>query len=97
MIRKRRDTTFEIGQLERRTEAKRQDLIHLNAVIRLFAPNIDPSSTSVRRHNLRRLAYFAHGEITRRCLDMARNGQVAKLGSGRGVRWSLSPQAADLV
>jgi hypothetical protein len=39
LVRKRRDVAFEISELERATAAKRQDLIHIDAVIRLFAPS----------------------------------------------------------
>lgn len=134
LVRKRRDVAFEVAELERATEAKRQDLIHIDAVIRLFAPELDLENVPERKRRPRRLAYFGHGEISRRCFDMlrggatlaasdiarqamtdkelnweterqmrieftrritmqlnamARKGEVAKLGSGRGVRWQL--------
>jgi len=134
LSRKRADIAFEIGELERDAEAKRQELIHIDAVIRMFAPDLNPEDGPVRVRRPRRLDYFAHGEITRRCLDMlrggdtllasdiareamtdkglsfdserhlriefvrritmqlnslARKGEVAKIGSGRGVRWRL--------
>jgi hypothetical protein len=134
LLRKRRDVAFEVAELERATEAKRQDLIHIDAVIRLFAPELDLANTPERKRKPRRLAYFGHGEISRRCLDMLRGGatlaasdiarqamtdkelnwetersmrieftrritsqlnamarksEIAKIGSGRGVRWQL--------
>jgi hypothetical protein len=76
LVRKRRDIAFEVADLERATEAKRQELIHIDAVIRLFAPELEPENIPERHRKPRRLAYFAHGEISRRCFDMLRSGQT---------------------
>jgi hypothetical protein len=74
LLRKRRDLSFQIEEIERQAEAARADLIHLDAVIRLFAPDIAPDALPERERHVRRLSYFAHGEITRRALDALRVG-----------------------
>ncbi len=74
LLRKRRDIAFHITELERQAEAVRADLIHLDAVIRIFAPDLPPDVLPERQRHPRRLDYFAHGEITRRVLDMLRPG-----------------------
>lgn len=74
LLRKRRDIAFHITELERQVEAVRADLVHIDAVIRLFAPDIPPDALPKRERHPRRLDYFSHGEITRRVYDMLREG-----------------------
>ena len=74
LIQKRRDTAFQITQMERDIETVRADLVHLDAVIRLFAPDVSPEDIPTPTRKPRQLAYFSHGEITRRVLDMLRVG-----------------------
>jgi hypothetical protein len=76
LSRKRRDIAFEIGELEREAEVKRQELIHLDAVLRMFAPDTDPEAVPARLRRPRRRDYFAHGEMSRRCFDMLRDGSA---------------------
>jgi hypothetical protein len=52
----------------------RRNLIHLDAVIGMFAPDIAPDALPERERHVRRLNYFAHGEITRRALYAPRVG-----------------------
>lgn len=77
LVRLRADTAFRVGELEKQTEAARADLIHIDAVIRMLAPQLDPDDIPERQRRPRRLEYFAHGEITRRILDALRPGGVA--------------------
>lgn len=74
LLRKRRDVAFHITELERQVEAVRADLVHLDSVIRMFAPELAPDVLPKRERHPRRLDYFAHGEITRRVYDMLRGG-----------------------
>lgn len=74
LLRKGRDVAFHITELEQQAEAARADLIHLDAVIRLFAPEVEPDALPARQRHPRRLDYFAHCEITRRVLDMLQIG-----------------------
>jgi len=78
LIKKRRETAFRITEMERETETVRANLVHLDAVIRLFAPNVSPEQIPPQTRRPRQLAYFAHGEITRRALDMLRAGGTVK-------------------
>jgi hypothetical protein len=74
LVRKRRDIAFKIAEMERDTEAVRATPVHIDAVIRLFAPDLPPDVLPERQRRPRQLDYFAHGEITRRVLDMLRAG-----------------------
>ena len=74
LIKKRRETAFHVTELERETETVRSDLVHIDAVIRLFAPDVSLEDIPPQTRKPRQLAYFAHGEITRRALDMLRKG-----------------------
>jgi predicted transcriptional regulator len=74
LLRKRRDIAFHVTEIERQAEAVRADLVHIDAVIRMFAPDIAPDALPKRERHPRRLDYFAHGEITRRIYDMMRGG-----------------------
>jgi hypothetical protein len=74
LLRKRRDLSFQIAEIEKQAETARADLIHVDAVIRMFAPDIAPDALPERQRHVRRLNYFAHGEISRRALNMLRAG-----------------------
>ena len=76
LLRKRRDVAFHITELESEVETTRADLAHLDAVIRMFAPDIPPNLLPKRLHRPRQLHCFAHGEITRRVYDMLRGGNT---------------------
>jgi hypothetical protein len=73
LVRLRADTAFRITELEKQTEAVRADLIHIDAVIRMLAPKLEPGELPERQRRPRRLEYFAHGEISRRILDALRD------------------------
>jgi hypothetical protein len=77
LLRKRRDLSFQIAAIEKQAEAARAVLIHLDVVIRMFAPDLAPDALPERERHVRRLNYFSHGEITRRALDMLRVGGTA--------------------
>lgn len=72
LVRLRKDTAFRVTELERQTEAVRADLVHIDAVIRMLAPHLQPDELPERQRRPRRLEYFAHGEISRRILDTLR-------------------------
>lgn len=72
LVRLRADTAFRVSELEKQTEAARADLVHIDAVIRMLAPQLNPDELPERQRRPRRLEYFAHGEITRRVLDTLR-------------------------
>lgn len=72
LVRLRADTAFRVADLEKQTEAARANLVHIDAVIRMLAPQLNPDELPERQRRPRRLEYFAHGEITRRVLDTLR-------------------------
>jgi len=60
---------------ERQAEARRAALVHIDAVIRLFAPYIAPDLPE-RQRRPQRFDYFKRGEIIRRCLNPIRAGST---------------------
>jgi hypothetical protein len=132
---KRAEVALQLSELERRQDQLRAELVHIDAVSRLFRPDLDPEAIPARKRRHTRSDYFAHGEISRRAyaavrddktlaaveiaaeamrdkgLDpesdratridfvrritlqlnaMYREGNIAEVGNGRGVRWKLA-------
>jgi hypothetical protein len=84
---KRAEVSGYIHDPERKVKRMRANLAHIDATIRVFAPDINPNSIPPKRR-YRRSRYFAKGELFRRCLDLLRgaNGvpitaaEIAKTG-----------------
>jgi hypothetical protein len=55
----------------------RAELIHIDAVLRLFDPETDPEGLPISKAFPRRMAYFAKGEVSRRVYDALREGTTA--------------------
>ena len=58
----------------------RAELIHIDAVLRLFDPETDPEGLPISKAFPRRMAYFAKGEVSRRVYDALRDGTTAAAG-----------------
>jgi hypothetical protein len=68
---KRSEVAGLIADLERKTAQQRADLVHVDAVLRLYAPELEPDcipSRAVRRRN----GWFQPGELVRMVLDILR-------------------------
>jgi hypothetical protein len=67
LMRKRADLLFEIVQSEKHTERLRLELVHLDAVLRMFLPEASETDMPMRQRRWRRSSpYFARGELTQR-------------------------------
>ena len=71
LTRKRAELAGDIRDLERKIEHRRTSLANLDATIRLFDPDSDPSAIGAKRRN-RRTMYFARNEFSRLTLDAIR-------------------------
>ncbi|CAO3431955.1 hypothetical protein [Azospirillum doebereinerae] len=69
---KRAEISGAILELEKRMAQHRADLVHLDAILRLFAPELEPESIAPKKPLAARSHYFATGELARRCLDALR-------------------------
>ncbi|CAO3439926.1 hypothetical protein [Azospirillum doebereinerae] len=69
---KRAEISGAILELEKRMAQHRADLVHLDATLRLFAPELEPEGIAPRKPPAARSHYFATGELARRCLDTLR-------------------------
>ena len=68
---KRAELSGSIADLEKRIGQRRADLLHVDAVLRLFAPEFEPATIlprTVRRPN----SWFKPGELARLVLDVLR-------------------------
>jgi hypothetical protein len=70
---KRSQLAGDIEYHEREIDRLRADLMHLDAVLRLFDPDTNPDDIMPRGQLPRRSHYFAKGEQTRRVFDAIRN------------------------
>src|SRR4029079_19733614 len=79
---KRAELSGNIADLEKRIGQHRADLLHVDGVLRLFAPEFDPATIlpqAVRRPN----SWFKPGELARLVLDVLRTAPAAL--SGRAI------------
>jgi hypothetical protein len=72
LVAKRADILFEVGELEKRIEQLRTELVHLDAVLRMFRPDFKAEGLPVRHRRPTKSPYFAHGELTKRIYDAMR-------------------------
>ena len=72
LIAKRADILFEISQAERQVELLRAELVHVDAVLRMFRPGVELETLPIRFRRPTKSPYFGHGEITQRVYDAIR-------------------------
>jgi hypothetical protein len=72
LVGKRADILFEIGEAEKRIDTLRAELVHLDAVLRMFRPDFKAEGLPVRHRRPTKSPYFAHGELTKRIFDALR-------------------------
>lgn len=71
---KRAEISGLILELEKELRQRRADLTHLDATLKVFAPDLSPQSIKPRRPSGRN-RWFRHGERTRLVLDLLRLAQ----------------------
>jgi aldehyde dehydrogenase family protein len=80
LVAKRADILFEIGELEKKIDQLRTELVHLDAVLRMFRPNFKAEGLPVCHRRPTKSPYFAHGELTKRIYDAMRvSGDIASV------------------
>lgn len=72
LVRKRADLLFEISQHEQAIERLQTELVHLDAVLRMFRPDFKAENLPVRHRRPTKSPYFRHGELTQRIFDALR-------------------------
>jgi len=73
---KRADVLFLIGQAEREAERLRTDLVHLDAVLRMYRPDFATDELPTRKSRPTKCPYFKHGELTQRIYDALRTAET---------------------
>src|SRR5271163_4832330 len=77
LVKKRADLLFEISKREREIERLQTELVHVDAVLRMFRPNFKAAKLPVRHRRPTKSPYFRHGELTQRIFDALReNGEI---------------------
>ena len=74
LVAKRAEMAGSIAQVERQLGQLRADLVHLDATLRLFAPDLEPMTIPAKRTRRSDL-WFAQGELSRRALDAVRRAR----------------------
>src|SRR3981189_1699562 len=59
----------------------RADLIHLDSVLRLFDPELNPEDIAAQKRFPRRTEYFARGEMSQRVFDALRSVSANELAA----------------
>ncbi len=72
LIRKRSVLAGEIEECERQIDQLRADLLHIDAAIRIFAPDYRPNEIRPKRARRQKGEGFAQGELMRLCLESVR-------------------------
>jgi hypothetical protein len=72
LIEKRANILFDIAQAEKRIDALRAQLVHVDNVLRMFRPDVELETLPTRFRRPTRSPYFGHGEITQRVYDTIR-------------------------
>jgi hypothetical protein len=72
LVAKRAEILFEIGETEKRIAQLQTELVHLDAVLRMFRPEFKAEGLPVRHRRPTKSPYFAHGELTKRIYDALR-------------------------
>lgn len=72
---KRAEVSGLIADLERRIAQQRADLVHVDAVLQLYSPNLEPASIAVKGVR-RKNGWFKRGELSRLVLDVLRVAPV---------------------
>jgi hypothetical protein len=80
---KRAELSGQILELEKDLRQRRVDLIHLDATLKLFAPDLSPRTIKPRRPG-GRSAWFHRGECARAVLEMLRLANLPKAGAAKG-------------
>jgi hypothetical protein len=80
LIRKRAEIAGQLRDLEHQTDQLRAEMIHVDSVLRLFAPDIETEKIPAKPRSPQRSEYFARGELTRICLNALRD--AAERGDG---------------
>ncbi len=69
---KRAEISGGILKLEKELGQRRADLMHLDATLRLFAPDLAPQSIRHKKSQGRKSSWFRHGERSRLVLSVLR-------------------------
>jgi hypothetical protein len=94
---KRAQIAGQIALLEADVQRLRASLIHLDSVLRLFDPELNPNDIAAQKHLPRRTEYFARGEMSQRVFHALRDNEsvsanelasvaLAEKGFGKGDR-----------
>jgi hypothetical protein len=78
LVRKRAEILFELGRHEREIERLQTELVHLDAVLRLFRPDFKAEGLPVRHRRPTKSPYFRHGELSQRIYnELRKRGEIA--------------------
>jgi hypothetical protein len=92
---KRAEVSGYIRELENKLKRQRANLVHIDATIRVFAPDLKPESIRPKRL-YRRTGYFARNELYRRCLNALREANAAPLAASVIVKGAMADKGLNM-
>src|ERR1700690_1110322 len=91
---KRAEISGYIHDLEKKVKRMRANLAHIDATIRVFAPDLNPDSIPPKRR-YRRSRSFAKGELFRRCLDALRAANGLPIAAGEIAQAAMADKSMN--
>jgi hypothetical protein len=95
LIEKRRELAGIVTDLEKKIAAHRNSLSHVDATLRLFAPDMKVSDIKGKTLRACRSDFFRHGEITARCQDAIRDSGGEPVSAEQIAVKALRDKALD--
>lgn len=86
LVAQRAEILFEIEKAEKRIAQLQTELVHLDAVLRMFRPDFKAEGLSVRHRRPTKSPYFSHGELTQRMFDALRTGGMVTSFAAQAMR-----------
>ncbi len=96
LIEKRSELSGAILELEQRSKQARADLLHIDATLRLFDPDIRPQAIRTKHPTPQRLSYFEAGEMSRTCREVIRDAEGEPVSTEQIVSHVMGAKGLDL-
>jgi len=96
LVEKRAELSGAILELERQAKQARADLLHIDATLMLFDPDIRPHAIRAKQPTPQRLSYFEAGEMSRTCREVIRDAKGEPVSTEQIVAHVMAAKGLDL-
>lgn len=95
LAQKRAELSSTITDMERRIVTVRADVVHLDATLRLFDPDLKAERASPRASPSKRSEHFGLGELACRCRDVMREAEGQPITTATAVEAIMLAKGLD--